>query len=44
MTEGTYNASVWVEHNEKMVDGLVKTIAVHDDATIADGTMVQVGS
>lgn len=42
MADGTYNASAWVTHNEKMVDGLKKTIAVHDDPSIADGTLVQV--
>jgi hypothetical protein len=40
MAEGTYNASAWVEHNEKMIAGLKKTIAVHDNPEIADGTMV----
>lgn len=41
MADGTYNAATWVEHNEKVVDGLKKTIAVHQDAAIADGTFVQ---
>jgi len=40
--EGTYGASDWVAHNEKLVEGLKKTIAVHDDPEIADGTVVQV--
>ncbi len=40
--EGTFNASVWVAHNEKMVAGLKKTVAVHDNPEIPDGTMVQV--
>lgn len=40
--EGTYGASDWVAHNEKLVAGLKKTIAVHDDQEIADGTVVQV--
>jgi hypothetical protein len=39
--EGTFNASVWVAHNEKMVAGLKKTIAVHDNPEIPDGTVVQ---
>jgi hypothetical protein len=41
MADGSYNASAWVEHNEKMVEGLTKTIAVHDNPEIADGTIVQ---
>jgi hypothetical protein len=40
--EGTFNASVWVAHNERMVDGLKKALAVHADEGIADGTVVQV--
>lgn len=39
--DGTYNASSWVAHNEKVVEGLKKTIAAHQDATVADGTIVQ---
>lgn len=42
MDEGTYGASDWVAHNEKAVTGLKKTIAVHDDPEIPDGTVVQV--
>jgi hypothetical protein len=42
MDDGTYGASDWVLHNEKMVAGLRKTGAVHDDDTIPDGTAVQV--
>ncbi|MCK1713123.1 hypothetical protein IVA83_30390 [Bradyrhizobium sp. 143] len=42
MADGTYNAATWVEHNEKVVEGLKKTIAVHQDAAIADGTVVQI--
>jgi hypothetical protein len=42
MDEGTYGASDWVKHNEKMVDGLKKTIAVHENAEIPVGTVVQV--
>lgn len=38
---GTYGAGPWVEHNRKMVDGLERIIAVHDDASIPDGTPVQ---
>jgi hypothetical protein len=42
MNEGTYNASSWVEHNEKVVDRLKKAISVHRDPNIADGTVVQI--
>ncbi|MBR0910165.1 hypothetical protein [Bradyrhizobium japonicum] len=42
MADGTYNAAAWVDHNERVVDGLKKTVAVHADPTIPDGTMVQV--
>jgi hypothetical protein len=42
MDEGTYGASNWVAHNEKMVTGLKKTLAVHDNPEIVDGTAVQV--
>lgn len=38
----TYSASAWVAHNEKMVTGLKKTLAVHDSPEIVDGTVVQV--
>ena len=41
MADGTYNATAWVQHNEKVVEGLKKTIAVHQNPTIADGTVVQ---
>jgi hypothetical protein len=34
-------AGAWFEHNTKMVEGLRKTIAVHQDEQIADGTIVQ---
>jgi hypothetical protein len=42
MDDGTYGASAWVAHNAKMVEGLQKTIAVHNDEEIPDGKMVQV--
>ncbi|MHC2279881.1 hypothetical protein ACVME8_006524 [Bradyrhizobium diazoefficiens] len=42
MADGTYNASAWVAHNERVVEGLKKTVAVHADPTIPDGSMVQV--
>jgi hypothetical protein len=41
MDEGTIGASNWVAQNEKMIAGLKKTIAVHDNGEIADGTVVQ---
>lgn len=40
MDEGTYGASNWVAHNEKMVDGLKKSLAVHEDASVEDGAVV----
>jgi hypothetical protein len=40
--EGTSGASNWVAHNEKMVECLKKTIAVHYNPEIADATAVQV--
>lgn len=42
MTDGIFNASAWVEHNERVVAGLRKTVAVHQNPDIADGTIVQV--
>jgi hypothetical protein len=42
MDEGNYDASTWVQHNEKVVAGLKKTIAAHADTEIGDGTIVQV--
>jgi hypothetical protein len=40
--EGEGDAGPWVEHNEKMIAGLRKAVAVHQDTAIADGTIVQV--
>lgn len=40
--DGTYGAGPWLEHNRKLVEGLSRILAVHDDANIADGTPVQV--
>ncbi len=42
MTDGVFNASVWVGHHEKVVAGLQKTVAVHQNRDIPDGTIVQV--
>lgn len=41
MIEGTYGAGPWLEHNQKLVDGLKRVIGVHDDASTPDGTPVQ---
>jgi hypothetical protein len=41
-SEGNVGASNWVVHNEKMVDSLKKTLAVHADHQTADGTVVQI--
>jgi hypothetical protein len=38
---GGAGAGPWVEHQQKMVDGLRKALAVHGDVSIADGTIVQ---
>lgn len=38
---GGVGAGPWVEHQQRMVEGLRKALAVHGDATIADGTIVQ---
>lgn len=42
MDEGTFGASTWVAQHSKMVEGLRKTIAVHENQEIPDGTAVQV--
>ncbi|MBI5129871.1 MAG: hypothetical protein HZA66_10540 [Rhodopseudomonas palustris] len=42
MDYGNSGAGPWVEHTEKMVNGLKKTIAVHADPDTPDGTLVQV--
>ncbi len=39
--EGTLGTGPWVVHNERMVAGLRQAIAVHQDYTITDGTIVQ---
>jgi hypothetical protein len=41
-SDGTFGASNWVEHNSKLVDGLRRIVAVHEDNTIPDGRPVQV--
>jgi len=43
LDEGTFGAGPWVEHNEKMVEGLKMATAVHENPAIADGTVVQAG-
>jgi hypothetical protein len=42
--DGTYGVGPWVDHNKKIVDGLRQVIAIHDDASIPDGTPVQARS
>ncbi|MDB5581097.1 MAG: integrase family protein [Bradyrhizobium sp.] len=42
--DGTYGVGPWVDHNRKIVDGLRQVIAIHDDASIPDGTPVQARS
>ncbi|MGY4595659.1 hypothetical protein ACVWXL_003405 [Bradyrhizobium sp. GM22.5] len=42
MADGIFNASAWVEHNERVVAGLQKTVAVHQDPDIPDGAFVQI--
>ena len=42
MDEETGGAGAWVAHNTKMVEGLRKTVAVHEDPAIAAGTVVQI--
>lgn len=42
LQEGTYGAGPWLEHNRKLVDGLKRIMAVHEDPDIPDGTPVQV--
>jgi hypothetical protein len=39
--DGTFGAGPWVAHTEKMVAALRKVVAVHEDGTIADGSVVQ---
>lgn len=41
MAEGTLGSGPWVEHNERLVEGLKKALAVHADSAIPDGTVVQ---
>lgn len=42
--EETYGASNFVNHNRTVVEGLTRIMAVFDDPTIPDGTMVQVNA
>ena len=42
--DGTYGAGPWLDHNRKLGNGLRRVIAIHDDASIPDGTPVQVTS
>lgn len=42
--EDTYGASNYVAHNRSMVEGLRRILAVHNDADIPDGTLVQLNT
>ncbi|MFD2262592.1 hypothetical protein ACFSM5_06810 [Lacibacterium aquatile] len=42
LNDGTYGASNHLAHNDAMIEGLNKALAVHDDVTIPDGTLVQI--
>lgn len=39
--DGTYGASRWVAAHERMAHGLETVLSIHEDPTIADGTLVQ---
>lgn len=39
--DGTYGASNFVEHHRRMADGYRQMLAIHDDLSIEDGTLVQ---
>jgi hypothetical protein len=41
MSAGTFGAGDWVAHNQKMVDGLRKILAIHVDWQLIDGTVVR---
>lgn len=42
MDDGTYGASNYVEHHRRMAAGYRRMLAIHDDASIEDGTLVQI--
>ena len=39
--DGTYGAANFVAYHERLVAGLRAIMAIHDDASIPDGTIVQ---
>jgi hypothetical protein len=39
--DGTYGASNFVEHHRRMADGYRQMLAIHNDLSIEDGTLVQ---
>lgn len=41
--DGTYGAARWVASHRRRREGLQAVVAIHDDASIADGTMVHLG-
>jgi hypothetical protein len=43
VNEETYGASNYLDHNRKIVSGLEKILTVHNDQSVPDGTLVQVG-
>ena len=42
MDDGTYGASNYVEHHRRMAAGYRRMLATHDDASIEDGTLIQI--
>jgi hypothetical protein len=42
MDDGTYGASNYLEHHRRMAAGYRRMLATHDDASIEDGTLVQI--
>lgn len=41
MADESYGASNWVAHQERMLAGVRSILAVHDDPSVPDGTLVQ---
>jgi hypothetical protein len=39
--DGTYGASNFVDHHLRMIAGYRRMLEIHDDASIVDGTLVQ---
>ena len=42
MDDGTYGASNYFEHHRRMAAGYRRMLAIHDDESIEDGTLVQI--